>query len=48
MGVINSLVSTAHLKHVRASHYQKGNKKVKKVMSHSYLNLVQTLTFVTS
>lgn len=41
MGVINSLISTAHLKHLRASHYQKVNEKV---MSHRYFSLVQTLT----
>lgn len=41
MDVINSLISTSHLKHLRASHYQKVSDKV---MSHRYFHLVQTRT----
>lgn len=45
MGVINSLVSAAHLTPLGASHYQKGNEKG---MSHRYSNLMGTPALVTS
>lgn len=45
MGIINSLVSTAHLTPLGARQYQKGNEKG---MSHRYSNLVGTPTSVTS